>query len=97
MTLRHVDNVYGGVAAYWTAEGATLAATAPAWGRIDLEARKLTAYTTIPNELLEDSVTPLDAWFNMFFPRAMAWFEDMAFINGTGVGSPRAISTRPPR
>lgn len=84
----HVQNVYGGVAGYWCAEGATLAATAPAWGRIDLEARKLTAYTTIPNELLEDSVTPLDEWFNLFFPRAMAWFEDMAFINGTGVGEP---------
>jgi HK97 family phage major capsid protein len=91
----HASNVYGGVAAYWTAEGATLSATAPSFGRLDLEARKLTAYTTIPNELLQDSITPLDTWFNMFFPRAMAWFEDVAFISGTGTGEPQGILNAP--
>jgi HK97 family phage major capsid protein len=91
----HTSNVYGGVAAYWTAEGAALAATAPKWGRIDLEARKLTAFTTIPNELLQDSVTPLDAWFNIFFPKAMAYFEDVAFISGSGVGEPQGYLNAP--
>jgi len=91
----HSSNVYGGVAAYWTAEGATLAASAPRWGRVDLEARKLTAYTTIPNELLQDAVTPLDQWFNLFFPRAMAWFEDVAFISGTGIGEPQGFLNSP--
>jgi HK97 family phage major capsid protein len=91
----HSSTVYGGVAAYWTAEGATLSATAPKWGRVELEARKLTAYTTIPNELLQDSVTPLDTWFNMFFPRAMAWFEDIAFISGTGTGEPQGFLNAP--
>jgi HK97 family phage major capsid protein len=91
----HASNVYGGVAAYWTAEGATLAASAPKWGRFELEARKLTAYTTIPNELLQDSITPLDTWFNIFFPRAMAWFEDVAFISGTGVGEPQGFLNAP--
>jgi len=91
----HASNVYGGVTAYWTAEGATLAASAPAFGRLDLEARKLTAYTTIPNELLQDAVTSLDTWFNMFFPRAMAWFEDVAFISGNGVGEPQGFLNSP--
>jgi HK97 family phage major capsid protein len=93
--ISHVDNVYGGVAGYWTAEGAALSATAPGWGRLELEARKLTAYTTIPNELLQDSITPLDEWFNMFFPRALAWFEDFAFINGTGDGEPQGYLNSP--
>ena len=91
----HVSNVYGGVAAYWTAEGATLAATAPTFGRFELEARKLTAYTTIPNELLQDSITPLDRWFDIFFPKAMAYFEDVAFISGTGVGEPQGFLNAP--
>ena len=91
----HASNVYGGVAAYWTAEGATLSATAPSFGRFELEARKLTAYTTIPNELLQDSITSLDTWFNIFFPRAMAWFEDVAFISGTGVGEPQGFLNAP--
>lgn len=91
----HANNVYGGVAAYWTEEGASLSATAPAFGRLTLEAKKLTAYTTIPNELLQDAITPLDTWFNMFFPRAMAWFEDIAFILGTGVGEPQGFLNAP--
>lgn len=91
----HSANVYGGVAAFWTAEGAPLSATAPKWTNVDLEARKLTAYTTIPNELLQDAITPLDTWFNMFFPRAMAWFEDVAFISGTGVGEPQGFLNSP--
>jgi HK97 family phage major capsid protein len=93
--ISHVSNVYGGVAAYWTAEGATLAATAPTFGRFELEARKLTAYTTIPNELLQDSITPLDRWFDIFFPKAMAYFEDVAFISGTGVGEPQGFLNAP--
>jgi HK97 family phage major capsid protein len=93
--ISHVNNVYGGVAAFWTAEGATLSASAPSFGRFELEARKLTAYTTIPNELLQDSITPLDTWFNLFFPKAMAWFEDVAFISGTGVGEPQGLLNAP--
>ena len=91
----HTASVYGGVAAYWTAEGAPLSATAPKWGRVDLEARKLTAFTTIPNELLQDSITPLDQWFNLFFPRALAYFEDVAFISGGGVGEPQGFLNSP--
>lgn len=95
----HSSSVYGGVIGYWTEEGAALTASAPSFGRIVLEAKKLTAYTTIPNELLQDSVTPLDTWFNMFFPRAIAWFEDVAFIGsattGTGAGEPQGILNAP--
>jgi HK97 family phage major capsid protein len=95
----HASSVFGGVVGYWTEEGAALAASAPSFSRVVLEAKKLTAYTTIPNELLQDSVTPLDTWFNMFFPEALAWFEDIAFIGGattgTGVGEPQGILNAP--
>lgn len=95
----HSSSVYGGVVGYWTEEGAALTASAPSFSRIVLEAKKLTAYTTIPNELLQDSVTPLDTWFNMFFPRAISWFEDVAFIGsattGTGVGEPQGFLNAP--
>jgi HK97 family phage major capsid protein len=95
----HASSVYGGVIGYWTEEGAAMTASAPSFGRIVLEAKKLTAYTTIPNELLQDAVTPLDTWFNSFFPRAIAWFEDVAFIGsattGTGVGEPQGFLNAP--
>jgi HK97 family phage major capsid protein len=91
----HATSVYGGVVGYWTEEGAALTASQPSFSRFILEAKKLTAYTTIPNELLQDSVTPLDAWFSMFFPRAISWFEDVAFISGTGVGEPQGLLNAP--
>jgi HK97 family phage major capsid protein len=95
----HSSSVFGGVVGYWTEEGAALTASAPSFSRVILEAKKLTAYTTIPNELLQDAVTPLDTWFNSFFPQAIAWFEDVAFIGstttGTGVGEPQGFLNAP--
>ena len=93
--ISHSNSVFGGVQAFWTEEGAALTASAPSWGRVVLEAKKLTAYTAIPNELLQDSITPLDDWFNSFFPEAISWFEDVAFISGTGVGEPQGILNAP--
>lgn len=93
--ISHANNVYGGVQAFWTEESASLSASAPSWNRVTLEAKKLTAFTSIPNELLQDSITPLDTWFGMFFPKAMAWFEDVAFISGTGVGEPQGFLNAP--
>lgn len=95
----HSSSVFGGVVGFWAEEGAALTASAPSFSRVVLEAKKLTAYTTIPNELLQDAVTPLDTWFNSFFPQAIAWFEDVAFIGsattGTGVGEPQGFLNAP--
>jgi HK97 family phage major capsid protein len=84
----HASNVYGGVTAYWTEEAGALTTTSATFGRVRLEAKKLTTYTEVPNELFQDSVLSLQMFINQIFPEAMAWFEDVAFINGTGVGEP---------
>jgi HK97 family phage major capsid protein len=87
----HQSNVFGGVSAAWTAEGATLSGSAPKFARLNLIASKLTAWTLIPNELLQDSITPMDVWFRTFFPQAMAFFADLAFLVGDGVDQPEGI------
>lgn len=91
----HTANVFGGVTGYWTEEAAALTASQPAFGRIELEAKKLTAYTEIPNELLQDAVEALDQWFTEMFPIAIAWFEDVAFITGSGTGQPQGYQNAP--
>lgn len=91
----HTSSVFGGVAAYWTAEGAALTASAPSFGRLVLIASKLTAYTQIPNELLQDSASPMDVWFNTFFPQAVSFFEDLAFLTGDGVDQPEGVLNCP--
>lgn len=84
----NATSVYGGITAYWTEEGATLAESSPSFGRIDLIAKKLTLYSEIPNELFQDSVISLEQFMSESYPEALAWFEDVAFTDGNGTGQP---------
>lgn len=84
----NASSVYGGIVGYWTEESGQLTVSQARFGRVMLTARKLTAYTEVPNELFSDSIISLEAFINEAFPEALAWFEDLAFINGTGVGQP---------
>lgn len=91
----NASNVYGGVTAYWTEEAASLTDSSPTFGRVKLEAKKLTAYSEIPNELFSDSIISLEMFIGEIFPEALAWFEDVAFIRGTGVGEPLGFLNAP--
>lgn len=84
----NASNVFGGVTAYWTEEGAALVESSAKFGSVKLEAKKLTAYSEVPNELYTDSIISLEMFINEVFPEALAWFEDIAFMRGTGVGEP---------
>jgi len=84
----NASSVYGGIVCYWTEEGGALTASQAAFSRIVLEAKKLTAYTEVPNELISDSAISFEAFINQIFPEALGFYEDDAFINGTGVGMP---------
>lgn len=91
----NVSSVYGGVTGYWTEEGATLTASQPRFGRVELRAQKLALYTEVPNELLQDSSPSLAAFIGDIFPEAIAWFEDVAFFVGGGVGEPLGFLNAP--
>lgn len=84
----NVSSVYGGFVGYWTEEGATLTESQPRFGRVELQAHKLSLYTEIPNELMQDSIIALAAFVDQVMPEALAWFEDVAFFVGGGVGEP---------
>ena len=84
----HASNVYGGLTAYWTEESGQLTESQATFKRIKLEAKKLTAYAEVPNELFSASIISFEALVNQIYPEALAWFEDVAFTRGTGVGEP---------
>jgi HK97 family phage major capsid protein len=84
----NASSVHGGITAYWTEEGQALTESDPTFGRVVLQARKLTARADVPNELFQDSIISLEAFIADVFPDALAWFEDTAFIDGDGVGKP---------
>lgn len=87
----NVDSVYGGITGFWTEEGGKLQSSQPRFGRVVLDAKKLTAYTEIPSELLSDSLISLTGFVDQFFPEALAFFEDIAFLTGDGVGRPLGV------
>lgn len=91
----NVSSVFGGVVGYWTEEGATLTESQPRFGRMELRAQKLVLYTEVPNELIRDARPSMDAFINDIFPEALAWFEDVAFFIGGGVGEPLGFLNAP--
>jgi HK97 family phage major capsid protein len=93
----NVSSVFGGVTGFWTEEGATLTESQPRFGRIELRAQKLVLYTEIPNELIRDAQPSLAAFIDGIFPEALAWFEDVAFFVGGGVGEPLGFLNAPAR
>lgn len=84
----NVGSVFGGMVAYWTEEGAALTQSSATFGRVSLEAKKLTGYAEVPSELIADSLPSFSAFVDQAWPQALAFFEDLAFIRGTGVGEP---------
>lgn len=84
----NVSSVHGGITGFWTEESGKLTASKPRFGRVVLDAKKLTAYTEVPEELLSDSIISLTMFIDQMFPEALAYFEDIAFLNGSGVGEP---------
>jgi HK97 family phage major capsid protein len=84
----NASSVYGGIVGYWTEEGAALTVSQASFGRIVLDAKKLTAYTEVPNELMADSITSFQAFLDQIFPEALGFYEDDGFMNGNGVGMP---------
>ena len=90
----HASSVYGGIVAYWTEEGAALTESQASFGRVMLEAKKLTAYCEIPNELVADAPA-FSAFLDGILPEAIAYYEDVAFISGSGVGEPLGWSNGP--
>lgn len=81
-------SVHGGMIAYWTEEAAALTQSQARFARLPLEAWKLTGFSKVSNELLADSMISFTALIEQLWPEVLAFFEDQAFITGTGAGEP---------
>lgn len=81
-------SVFGGMLAYWGEESAELEQSSPKFGRVVLDAKKLTGLAVTPNELLQDSLISFEALLQRLWPQALAFHEDAAFISGGGAGEP---------
>ena len=84
---------FGGMRAYWTEEAGVKTESDAAFRQINLVAHKLTCYTRISDELLDDAAISLADFLMgpMGFAGVIPWMEDYAFFRGTGAGQPRGI------
>ncbi len=87
----HASHLYGGIIAYWLEEAGTKTAADPKFGQVKLIPKKLTGYTYASDELLADSAIALEALLTQQFGAAVGWYEDLAFLRGSGVGQPLGI------
>jgi HK97 family phage major capsid protein len=90
----HVGSVYGGMVFTWTAEGGTISPTEAKFGRVRLEANKLTGGARVPNELMADAPA-LTGWINRTVPQGLAFYEDLAFLTGDGGMQPLGVFNSP--
>ena len=90
----HVSTLFGGVQFYWTEEAASLTESQAKFGKVVLDAKKLTGFFKVPNELLSDAPA-FSGWFDTRIPAGLAWAEDVAFMTETGAGTPQGFINSP--
>lgn len=83
----HVSSLFGGISFNWTEESASMAESQPSFAKTVLDAKKLTGFFKVPNELLADAPA-FSSWFDTRIPAGLAWAEDLAFMTETGNGTP---------
>lgn len=84
----NASSLFGGMIAYWGEESAALTESDPKFGRVVLDAKKLTGLSVVPNELLQDSIISFSALIERLWPMVLAFEEDSAFMTGNGAGQP---------
>lgn len=84
----NATSLFGGMIAYWGEEGAMLVDANPKFSRVELDAKKLTGLSVVPNELMQDSIISFSALIERLWPLTLAFEEDAKFMTGGGVGEP---------
>jgi len=82
---------FGGVLAQWTESGGEKDETEPSFIQEQLIAHKLVCYTEATDELLEDSAVSLEALLGEVFRGSINWYEENAFLKGSGSGQPLGV------
>lgn len=89
-TSRATGSRWGGVNAYWAAEGDTAAATKPKFREIKMELNKLMAFFYATEELLEDT-NQLESVASQAVREELDWLVENAILRGSGAGQPAGI------
>lgn len=84
------EGMYAGVQVKWTAEGAATQATDAKFREVKTVPKEVTAHTVITDKLLRNA-SGISGIVNMLLGGALNAAEDLAFLQGDGVGKPLGI------
>lgn len=90
----NATSVFGGIVCAWVDEGAQPSETQGKFAQVTLDAKKLMAYLTAPNELVSDAPA-FGGYLSATLPQAIGFYEDYSFMQGTGVGEPAGFINCP--
>ena len=93
----HASTIHGGVNGTFTAEAGDISSTGgdPTFGQVRLIAKKFDNLIKVSNELLMDSPISVVPLVETLMREGLGFFEDAAFFNGTGAGSPIGVLKSP--
>lgn len=90
----NASTVFGGIQTYWVDESTAAPESSAKFSQVTLDAKKLMAYCTAPNELISDA-SAFSAFIDAALPQAIAFEEDYRFMQGSGVGQPLGYVNSP--
>lgn len=90
----HVSSLFGGVQFYWAEESSSITESTATFGKVVLDAKKLTGFFKVPNELLNDAPA-FAGWFDTRIPAGLAWAEDVAFMTEASASAPQGFISSP--
>lgn len=83
-TSRATGSRWGGVRAYWVAEGSAATISKPAFTNVTLEKKKLVVLVGASDELLQDNAYALDTWLGTVVPQELTFMTNDGIFNGAG-------------
>jgi HK97 family phage major capsid protein len=85
----------GGVTMNWTEEATNINPSEPNLKQTKVINYELSGLSRVSNTMMQDGARPLERFLLTLFARAIAWYEDYAFLRGDGVGKPLGVQTWP--
>lgn len=85
---------FGGFFMQWLAESAKFPATGMQFRNVQLTAWTLGGYVYASNTFLDDAVG-VESWLVRLFGAGAAWYQDLAFFQGSGTGQPMGVVPGP--
>jgi len=86
---------YGGVNMQWTGEAQPRPATEPNFKQVHVVTHELAGLCKISRTLMSDSMIAMEAELKSLFAGAIAYAEDIAFLNGDGNAKPKGVLQSP--